>query len=69
MAVNFTNDEQKLVSMLHAARHDEKLVALFKRLRDDADTECRAAVPIVQLRRAQGKAALLAELITAFEKR
>lgn len=67
--VNLTPDEQKLLVILHGARHDEKLVALFERLLRDADTQCRSAMPIVQLRRAQGASALLADLIQAFTKR
>lgn len=61
-----TVDEQKLVALLRSTRSDEKLVAMFKRLQAEQDTQCRSAVPIVQLRRAQGASALLAELIKAF---
>ncbi len=64
--VNLTNDEKKLLTVLHNARHDEKLVALFKRLLVDADKQCRSQVPIVAVRRSQGAAALLQDLIDAF---
>ena len=69
VAVNLTVEEQKLFAVLHGARHDEKLVAFFKRLAVDVDKQCRSAVSMVHVRRAQGQAALLADLIEAFEKR